>query len=299
MKIRTLRLLASTCLAILILNQSSPVAEMSVHASVTQGSPTWAEFAPPDEEITAAIPAHYTTRTYQVSGPNPRDPKRERVLAHLEYGGYGSGLIFIIHSYKAERPQRLTGSFLNLIGNDPIPERTFSFDGVDAKQYRSTQPHRYADFTLRTVRFTTKKHVYVVTLATLEENNNPAVDRFLNSLRLRKSGDQVTSVKPAADNTPTDVFSAKELTRRAIIVWKGEPFYTDEARAHRVTGTVILEAVFAGNGYVADITVNKGLKDGLTESAIDAARNIRFFPAEKDGKPVSQRLILEYNFALY
>jgi len=60
-----------------------------------------------------------------------------------------------------------------------------------------------------------------------------------------------------------------------------------------------LEATFAADGYVANITVTKGLKDGLTERAIEAARNIRFFPAEKDGKPVSQRMMLVYNFNLY
>jgi len=50
---------------------------------------------------------------------------------------------------------------------------------------------------------------------------------------------------------------------------------------------------------VTNITATKELKDGLTEAAITAARNIRFFPAEKDGKPVSQWLMLEYNFNLY
>jgi outer membrane biosynthesis protein TonB len=60
-----------------------------------------------------------------------------------------------------------------------------------------------------------------------------------------------------------------------------------------------MEAVFAENGYVTNINVTRGLPNGLTESAVDAARNIRFFPAEKDGKPVSQRTMLEYSFDLY
>jgi hypothetical protein len=66
-----------------------------------------------------------------------------------------------------------------------------------------------------------------------------------------------------------------------------------------VTGTVILQAIFAANGDVANVTATKELKDGLTESAIEAARNIRFWPGEKDGKPVSQRMMLEYNFNLF
>jgi len=45
--------------------------------------------------------------------------------------------------------------------------------------------------------------------------------------------------------------------------------------------------------------IPKEMKDGLTEKAIDCTRNIRFFPAEKDGKPVSVHMMLEYYFNLF
>ena len=48
-----------------------------------------------------------------------------------------------------------------------------------------------------------------------------------------------------------------------------------------------------------NIIATRELKDGMTEAAIEAARNIRFFPAEKEGKPVSQWMALEYNFNLF
>jgi len=38
---------------------------------------------------------------------------------------------------------------------------------------------------------------------------------------------------------------------------------------------------------------------GLTEQAIAAARQIKFVPAVKDGRPVSVFMQLEYNFNLY
>ncbi|MDX6695309.1 MAG: hypothetical protein QOF02_3861, partial [Blastocatellia bacterium] len=38
---------------------------------------------------------------------------------------------------------------------------------------------------------------------------------------------------------------------------------------------------------------------GLTEKAIAAARQIRFSPAMKDGRAVSQFVQIEYNFNLY
>jgi outer membrane biosynthesis protein TonB len=37
----------------------------------------------------------------------------------------------------------------------------------------------------------------------------------------------------------------------------------------------------------------------LTEKAIAAARQIRFQPAQKDGRAVSQWITIEYNFNIY
>ena len=53
------------------------------------------------------------------------------------------------------------------------------------------------------------------------------------------------------------------------------------------------------DGHVKNILVVKGLPDGLTEKAVQAARQIKFTPAVKDGRPVSQFVILEYNFNGY
>jgi hypothetical protein len=50
------------------------------------------------------------------------------------------------------------------------------------------------------------------------------------------------------------------------------------------------------DGHVRHILVMKGLGGGLTETAINAARKIKFRPATKDGRPVSQFIIIEYNF---
>jgi outer membrane biosynthesis protein TonB len=41
------------------------------------------------------------------------------------------------------------------------------------------------------------------------------------------------------------------------------------------------------------------LSDGLTERAVRAARQMRFFPVLKDGRPVSQYITLEYYFNVY
>ncbi len=102
--------------------------------------------------------------------------------------------------------------------------------------------------------------------------------------------------------TPVDynkTFRQGEVTRKALIVSKPEPGFTEEARKNNVTGVVRLRAVLSSGGAVTNISVVKGLPDGLTEKAISAARNIRFQPAQKDGRTVSQFVILEYNFNIY
>ncbi|MDQ5835726.1 MAG: energy transducer TonB [Acidobacteriota bacterium] len=89
------------------------------------------------------------------------------------------------------------------------------------------------------------------------------------------------------------------MTRKAVITFKPEPGFTEEARKNNVTGAVRLRAILSAGGGVTGISVVKGLPDGLTEKAIAAARQIRFTPAEKDGHAVSQYIVLEYNFNIY
>jgi hypothetical protein len=46
------------------------------------------------------------------------------------------------------------------------------------------------------------------------------------------------------------------------------------------------------------VSVVRGLPDGLTEQAIAAAREAKFKPAMKDGKPVPYWVVLEMGFNL-
>ena len=80
---------------------------------------------------------------------------------------------------------------------------------------------------------------------------------------------------------------------------KPQPRYTEKARSNQVTGTVILMATFTADGKVTNIRVIEGLPDGLDECAIEAAKQIKFVPAQKNGIPISKEVRLEYNFNLY
>jgi TonB family protein len=102
----------------------------------------------------------------------------------------------------------------------------------------------------------------------------------------------------APPGTPT-VLTSKEVSVKARILLKDEPQYTEEARKNKITGTVLLRAIFAANGRVVGIHAVFGLPYGLTEQAIETARHIKFIPAVKDGRPVSMFVQLEYSFDLH
>ena len=86
---------------------------------------------------------------------------------------------------------------------------------------------------------------------------------------------------------------------RPTIVYKEPARYTEQARQNQVAGTVVLSATFSADGRIRDIRVLRGLPNGLTEKAIEAAQHIRFRPAVRDGVAISVRASLEYSFVLY
>ena len=94
-------------------------------------------------------------------------------------------------------------------------------------------------------------------------------------------------------------FRTNQVMSRAVITYKPEPGFTKEARENDVYGAVRLRAVLSSKGEVTKLSVIKGLPDGLTEKAIEAAMHIRFTPARRYGHAVSQYVTLEYYFSAY
>lgn len=70
------------------------------------------------------------------------------------------------------------------------------------------------------------------------------------------------------------------------ILDKPNPVYTAEGRTLRIAGDVVLEVVFLASGQVQVNRVVNGLGHGLDEAAIQAAKQIRFKPATRDGHTV-------------
>jgi TonB family protein len=82
------------------------------------------------------------------------------------------------------------------------------------------------------------------------------------------------------------------------VTYRVEPKYTEEARAARIQGTVVLETSIAADGSVESVQVRRSLGFGLDESAMDSLKQWKFAPATRSGQPVPVSLNIEVNFAL-
>jgi TonB family protein len=82
------------------------------------------------------------------------------------------------------------------------------------------------------------------------------------------------------------------------LAYKVEPEYSEEARAAKLQGTVLLKVVIDVDGLAKDIQVVNGQGLGLDEQAVAAIMRWKFNPAQKDGAPVAVQAQIEVNFKL-
>jgi TonB family protein len=87
-----------------------------------------------------------------------------------------------------------------------------------------------------------------------------------------------------------------QTDRKAKVIYRVEPEYPLDAREKKITGTVVLTLTVDHEGLPQNIQVKKSLYPSLDQSAIEAARKMRFEPAMKDGQPVSIFISVEMNF---
>jgi TonB family protein len=94
----------------------------------------------------------------------------------------------------------------------------------------------------------------------------------------------------------THVATASQVDTKPLRVSSPEPRYTDTARAKHIQGSVVLSVLVGEDGSVKNVRVVRGLPEGLTEEAMNVARQTKFKPAMKDGKPVPLWVGMEIGF---
>lgn len=124
----------------------------------------------------------------------------------------------------------------------------------------------------------------VVCIATITTTSNVPI----NATTLQAQVEKV--YKPGADSGVT----------LPQVVTEVKPDYTPEAMQAKIQGTLWLRAVVLASGDVGDVAVTHSLdkEHGLDQQAINAARQWKFRPGTKDGKPVPVEITIEFRFTL-
>ncbi len=227
-----------------------------------------------------------------------------------------------IRIFIASEPRRthpILDQAMTIINGYGMTESEIS--SIPAKRYRRTDDR----FTYGAVTVSTEARSYVF-FAVAPLGNAEDVSRFLDSVRINAkpvekaeesvepqviprrpyravvpekspfgAGRSSTEVPP-----PTDPMSRPQSDNSGVrILAKTSPGYTDAARFFHVEGTVILRTTFGADGAIGAVSIVSALPFGLTESAIGAARSIKFEPARRNGQPYTVVKNIEYSFRLF
>jgi len=97
---------------------------------------------------------------------------------------------------------------------------------------------------------------------------------------------------------PAGVFRMGKGVTPPVPILRDEPEYTEEARAARLHGAVVVQVIIDTDGRAHHARVLRSLGLGLDENALDAISQWQFKPAVKDGQPVPVTATIEVNFRL-
>lgn len=83
------------------------------------------------------------------------------------------------------------------------------------------------------------------------------------------------------------------------VIYSVDPEFSEEARKAKFSGNVLVEMIIDEKGIPTHVHVLRGVGMGLDDKAVEAARQYRFKPAMKDGKPVKVAIQMDVNFQIF
>jgi len=118
----------------------------------------------------------------------------------------------------------------------------------------------------------------------------------------------VSPLAPTAKDSPRSLvqiptavdlayYSAREVDVLPRALREIRPDYPPEADRRRLSGSVKLQIKLEADGRVSDIEVVESTPPGMfDESALAAFRQARFSPAQRNGRPVRARILIEVKY---
>ena len=96
--------------------------------------------------------------------------------------------------------------------------------------------------------------------------------------------------------TPGNAGHSDNIVPPVALVQCRQPEYTEEARIAHLSGIVMVSLTVDDEGMPSAIHVDSPVGLGLDENAMSCMRQSRYSPAQKDGKPVPQKITVSLAF---
>jgi len=276
---------------------------------------TWQTYVAPGEQFSVRFPEN----PVEFSIPRPFTPPEKPRDGRL-FSVYTDGTVYLIISLENTDRRDTLDKVIAEFPHLSVLHVGFEFDRdkpigkLKGKQYRVSS----GDVTGLVQFIEAGTHTYILEVVA-DKLAKPMTNEFLSSLTLRTNPRRKAIVRDAPsleiesvhepstplssnsiESSTNDVaYKAKNVDRKAVVVTRPEPQYTEAARKAQVTGTVVLRGILSSSGKVRSLRPVTQLPFGMTEQAIAASKLMTFLPALKDGKRVSQYIQIEYNFNLY
>jgi TonB family protein len=112
-------------------------------------------------------------------------------------------------------------------------------------------------------------------------------------------GDTESILKQNANTTPAQTQAEQQnypapddfviVDKQPVLKYAPEPVYPEEAIKEKIEGSVWVQVLVDSHGDVVKAVIARGSEKnaGFEESALENARQRKYEPAEKDGKPVA------------
>lgn len=154
-----------------------------------------------------------------------------------------------------------------------------------------------ATFDFLSEKAATKEAALAAVMKTIESRAQSYIDRMHECRAAREtmtrpntaSSERIEDL-PDAETALGASFKPPEFLNRV------KPEYTESAERADVSAIVEAVAIFRVNGEIGEVQIIRWAGFGLDESAERAIRNLNFKPATRDGKPISVRATVRYNF---
>ncbi len=129
----------------------------------------------------------------------------------------------------------------------------------------------------------------------LDASKSPAAEIF-ERLKIVRLAERDEKPLPALESLPEENSPQANNFRPPLPYKRTSPIYTRLANLYRVEATVDAEIDVDEAGKITNIEIARWAGFGLDESVAENIRRMNWRAAARDGKPVSTRVLLRYNF---